>query len=189
MLLEKLSYIQIMNLGLKILVLKLCEPGMNMNLCIENLYALAANDTVLSRKSLGFFPLSLPSMMLYYQCLHPEDVDASRPKTGTLPHSEFLRAMVSSMSFSSSRNLEVVCSTISGDKLNSRRPKDSCINWSMEFRNTRILGLDLPPVMWSTIVRTSFAQSKYSHHKLGKKVKRDTPHFLARLKRAITSSS
>jgi hypothetical protein len=138
MLLEKLSYIQIMNLGLKILVLKLCEPGMNMNLCIENLYALAANDTVLSRKSLGFFPLSLPSMMLYYQCLHPEDVDASRPKTGTLPHSEFLRAMVSSMSFSSSRNLEVVCSTISGDKLNSRRPKDSYINWSMEFINTRI---------------------------------------------------
>lgn len=44
--LEKLSYIQIMNMGLKILVLKLCEPGMNMNLCIENLYALAADDTV-----------------------------------------------------------------------------------------------------------------------------------------------
>jgi hypothetical protein len=99
--------------------------------------------------------------------------------------------MVSNMTSSSSRNLEVVCSTISGDKLNSCRSKDSYINWSMKFRNTRIPGLDLSPVMWSTIVRASFAQSKYSHHELGRKVKRDTPHFLARLKLggAITSLS
>jgi hypothetical protein len=97
--------------------------------------------------------------------------------------------MVLSMTSSSSRNLEVVCSTISGDKLNSRYPKDSYINWSMEFINIRIPGLDLPPMMWSTTIRVSFAQSKYSHHELGKKVKWDTPHFLARLKWAITSSS
>jgi hypothetical protein len=128
-------------------------------------------------------------MMLFRQCLHPKDVDAPRSKTGTLPHSEFLRTMVSNMTSSSSRNLDVVCSMISGDKLNSRRSKDSRMNWSMKFRSARILGLGLPPVTWSTTVRASFAQSNYSHHKLGKKVKRDTPHFLARLKRAITSSS
>jgi hypothetical protein len=114
--------------------------------------------------------------MLYRQCLHSKDVDAPRPKTGTLPRSEFLRAMVSNMTSSSSQNLEVVCTTISGDKLNSRRPKDSYINWSMKFKNPCIPGLDLPPVMWSTTIRASFAQSKYFHHELGRKVKRDTPH-------------
>jgi hypothetical protein len=120
--------------------------------------------------------------MLYHRCLYPKDVDAPRLKTGTLPHSEFLQAMVSNMTSSSSRNLKVVCSTISSTKLNSHRPKDSCINWSMKFSNTRILGLDLSLVMWSTTVRASFAQSKYSHHELSRKVKRDTPHFLACLK-------
>jgi hypothetical protein len=140
-------------------------------------------------ESSDFFPLSLPSMILDRQCLHPTAVDAPRPKTGTLPRNAFLRVIVSNITSSSSRNLEVVCSTISGDKLNSRRPKDSCINRSMEFRNTCILGLDLPPVMWSTTVRASFAYSKYSHHELGKKVKWDTPHFLARLVQAIIPSS
>jgi hypothetical protein len=133
-------------------------------------------------KSSGFFPLSLPTMMLDRQCLHPKDVDAPRPKTSTLPRNEFLRAIVSNITSSSSRNLEVVCSTISGNKLNSRRPKDSRMNWSMKFRSARIPGLGLPPVTWSTTFRASFAQSKYSHHEFGKNVKWDTFPILACLK-------
>jgi hypothetical protein len=42
-------------------------------------------------ESSGFFPLSLPSMMLNRQYLHPLDVDAPRPKIGTLPRNEFLQ--------------------------------------------------------------------------------------------------
>jgi hypothetical protein len=84
--------------------------------------------------------------MLNRQYLHLIDVDAPRPKIGTLPRSEFLRAMVSNITSSSFRNLEVVCSTISGDKLYSHRPKDSHMNWSMKFKSARILGLGLPPI-------------------------------------------
>jgi hypothetical protein len=45
----------------------------------------------------------------------------------------------------------------------------------MKFKSARIPGLGLPPVTWSTTVRASFTQSKYSHHELGRKVKQDTP--------------